>query len=97
MGGGSGDGGGPKRGGGGGGGSLPDNQQPGEVFRQAQLAQRQNMKDNIASIDAMYEKAQRSETATSEQRYALRQQKKEYQKKVNALESEYRTKTGLFL
>jgi hypothetical protein len=86
-----------RKGGGGGGDSLPDNQQPGEVFRVAAQQQKQAYKENIATIDKLYETAQRSDTATSEQRAALRSQKKEYQKKINALESDYRAKTGLFL
>lgn len=81
----------------GGGSPMQDNQQPGEVFRVAAQQQKQAYKENIAAIDKLYEAAQRSDTATSEQRAALRAQKKEYQKKINALESDYRAKTGLFL
>ncbi len=78
-------------------GTNGDAGQPGEVVREAALQQKRAYKENIATIDALYEKAQRSETATSEQRKALRDQKREYQKKISALESDYRAKTGLFL
>lgn len=49
--GGSGGGGNGGRTGGGGGSSLPDNQQPGEVFRQAALQQRRNLNENITTIE----------------------------------------------
>lgn len=94
MGGGSGGGGNGVRSGGGG---AEDVQQPGEVFRQATLMQRNALKENIKTIEQLQDKAIRSETATPEQRKALRNQKQEYQKKINALEREYREKTGLFL
>lgn len=90
MGGGSGGSGSGGRGGGGPG--LPDNQQPGEVFRQAALQQRRNVNENIKTIDNMYGKAE-----TSAQRKALREQKREYQKKIGEIEREYRSKTGQML
>lgn len=97
MGGNSGGGGNGGRSGGGGGSPAQDNQQPGEVFRIAAQQQKQAYKENIATIDRMYEKAVVSETVTSAQRKALRDQKRDYQKKIRTLESDYLAKTGSFL
>jgi hypothetical protein len=81
-----------KSGGGGGGSTNGDAGQPGEVFRQAALQQRRNMNENIATIENLYGKAE-----TSAQRKMLREQKREYQKKIGEIEREYRSKTGEML
>jgi hypothetical protein len=61
--------------------------QPGEVFREATLQQIRAYKENIATIEALYAKAVVSETSTYAQRKVLRDQMREYQKKIYALEN----------